>query len=246
MVVGGRASGVITLLATPDALEAGGAVPLDATEVHHLRVRRVADGDIVRLVSGTGLVAFGPLARSGAEARVEVSRLERAPRPPALTLAVGAGEKDRFAWLVEKAAELGVTEVFPLETTHSVAVASKLRHGHLESLRRRALEAIKQCGAPWAPVVHEPLPFTEFARQEPDGHRWLADPAGVPPGSLEPATPVTVVVGPEGGLTEPERAALLESGYQPVGLGPNTLRFETAAIAAAVVVNVARRGGGNG
>ena len=68
-----------------------------------------------------------------------------------LTLAVGAGDRDRFAWLVEKAVELGVTAVVPLETERTAGVATRVATTqHLAKLRRQALEAIKQCGAAWA------------------------------------------------------------------------------------------------
>ena len=69
---------------------------------------------------------------------------------PSSTLAVGAGDRDRFGWLVEKAAELGVTTLVPIETARTTGVATRLRGKHLEKLRRQALEAIKQSGAPWA------------------------------------------------------------------------------------------------
>jgi 16S rRNA (uracil1498-N3)-methyltransferase len=236
---------MITLLVPPGAA-AGRREPIEEAEVHHLRVRRVTAGDLVALRDGAGLVGTGRLAADGREWAVDVDAVERKPRPAELTLAIGAGDRDRFAWLVEKAVELGATSVVPLETARTSGVATRVRDSHLPKLRRQALEAIKQCGAAWALEVEAPQPLAEFvARMEPGIH-WLADASGAaPPGTLD-ASPVTVVIGPEGGLDEAERARLLSAGYRPLALAPHTLRFETAALAAAAAVTSARLRGTHG
>ncbi len=113
----------------------------------------------------------------------------------------------------------------------------------LDRLRRRALEAVKQSGNPWACAVEDPVSLDQFLARPAAGLRWLADPAGVPPASTLGDEPVTVLVGPEGGLSGEERAAAAAAGYQPVSLGPHVLRFETAAIAAAAAVQAARSRG---
>ena len=140
---------MITLL-VPAGAAAGRRAPVDEAEGHHLRVRRAAAGERVALRDGAGLVGTGRLAAEGAEWMVDVEAVERRPRPAELTLAIGAGDRDRFAWLVEKAVELGATSVVPLETDRTSGVATRVRDSHLPKLRRQALEAIKQCGAAWA------------------------------------------------------------------------------------------------
>lgn len=219
---------------------------VDAAEQHHLRVRRPREGERVALRDGAGMVGSGRLVPSGREWLVEVDAVEQRPRPAALTLAVGAGDRDRFAWLVEKAAELGVTAIVPLETERTAGVGTGLKPAHLSKLRRHALEAVKQCGAAWALELAEPVPLAAFLAAPREGHGWLADAEGdAPPPALDRA-PVTVVVGPEGGLTGNERAALLAAGYRPTTLAAHTLRFETAALAAAASVTGARLRGTNG
>lgn len=226
---------------------AGALVELEPAELHHLKVRRVKDGAAVDLRDGAGLVGAGVLRLSGRVGRVAIESWARAPRPVPLRLAVAAGDRDRFGWLVEKATELGVSDIFPLETALTRGVASRLRGAQVERLRRRALEALKQCGAAWAPVLHPPEPLERFLDREPDGARWLADRAGEPPPTPPPSEPVTIVVGPEGGLTEAERAAARAAGYRPVRLAQHVLRFETAALVAAANVSLARcAGGGRG
>ncbi len=212
-------------------------------EAHHLRVRRVREGEVVSIRDGAGLVGTGRLVRAGRDWEVEVESLERRLAPPDLALAVGAGDRERFAWVVEKAVELGVTALVPLMTERAAGVATRVRPVHLAKLRRQALEAVKQSGNPWACVLEEPVPLDRFLERENPGHAWLADAAGAPPPARLDGAPCTILVGPEGGLTERERAAAIEAGYTPTSLGPNMLRFETAAIAAAAAVEAARQRG---
>jgi 16S rRNA (uracil1498-N3)-methyltransferase len=231
---------VITVLVPAGAHPAGSRALIEESEAHHLRVRRVAAGEPVGLRDGVGLVGTGRAVQDGQSWLVEVDATAAAPRPSELILAVGAGDRERFAWLVEKATELGVTMIVPLLTERTAGVASRVREQHLEKLRRHALETLKQCGAAWAPLVAPPVELATFLRDEHSGVRWLADPTGEPPVPAMDATPVTVVVGPEGGLSPSERAALLAAGFEPRALGAHTLRFETAALAAAVSVTTAR------
>jgi 16S rRNA (uracil1498-N3)-methyltransferase len=225
---------------------AGQRVSLDEDEVHHLRVRRAKDGEAVEILDGAGLRGTGRLLQDGKQWRVEIQSVDREERPVELTLAVAAGDRERFAWMVEKAAELGVTRIVPLETAHTAGVATRLKTAHLEKLRRAASEAIKQCGAAWAPAVEELVSLEEYARRPFDDAGWLADIVGAAPPARLDQTPVSVVIGPEGGLTDAERQALLSAGYLPVALGRHTLRFETAALAAAAAVGQARMRGLNG
>lgn len=215
---------------------------LDESEQHHLRVRRVEAGEFVEVRDGRGLVGRGKLARSGKAWSVEIEATETMPEPAALVIGVGAGDRDRFGWLVEKAAELGVTRIVPLETERTAGVASKLRDEQRERLQRRAFDAVKQSGAAWAPLIEAAISLEAFAGQG-AGARWLADPNGaVPPVTLDGA-PVTIAIGPEGGFSERERELLTTSGFTPVTFGPHILRFETAAVAAAVSVATARQRG---
>jgi 16S rRNA (uracil1498-N3)-methyltransferase len=215
-------------------------------EAHHLQVRRVEPGQTVELRDGEGLVGSGVLRRTGKAWRVEVGATDRVAPPPPLVLAVGAGDRERFAWLVEKASELGVTALVPLECERSAAVATKVRLRHLDRLRRHALEAVKQSGAAWATRVDEPMSLDALVAQAADGTRWLADAAGGPAPVTLGDSRVTVVIGPEGGLTPAERERLLDASFEAVRLAEHTLRFETAAVAAAAAAVAARLRGSNG
>jgi RsmE family RNA methyltransferase len=114
---------------------------------------------------------------------------------------VAAGDRDRFGWLVEKSAELGVTHLLPLETERTRGVGTRVRPTHIGKLQRRAFEAIKQSGAAWAPTVSEPMELETFINRERDGVRWLADADGQAPPSVATSEPAWTAVGPEGGFT---------------------------------------------
>jgi 16S rRNA (uracil1498-N3)-methyltransferase len=215
-------------------------------EAHHLQVRRVEPGEVVELRDGEGLVGRGTMRRMGRTWSIEVGATERVAPPSPLVLAIGAGDRERFAWAVEKATELGVTTVIPLECERTAGVATRVRPQHLDRLRRQALEGVKQSGAAWATRVDEPLSLDALLRQPPDGARWLADASGGPaPAGLGDAR-LTVVIGPEGGLTSDERERVLTAGFEAIRLAAYTLRFETAAVAAAAAAVAARLRGSNG
>jgi 16S rRNA (uracil1498-N3)-methyltransferase len=215
-------------------------------EAHHLQVRRVEPGETVELRDGEGLVGSGTLRRTGEAWSVEVGATERVAPPAPLVLAVGAGDRERFAWVVEKATELGVTAVVPLDCERTAGVATRVRPQHLERLRRHALEAVKQSGAAWATRVEQLAPLDALVGRHGGGARWLADAEGRPAPPVLGDGPLTVVVGPEGGLTMAERERLLAAGFEAIRLGHHTLRFETAAVAAAAAAVAGRLRGSHG
>lgn len=227
---------MITLLVEAGVLAPERDIKLVEAERHHLRVRRARAGDPVRLVDGRGGVGDGTLVGVPSEGTVHVATLRSEPAPTCRGLAVAAGDRDRFEWLVEKAAELGVTDLIPLETDRTVGVATRVRGQHLDRLQRRAYEAIKQSGAAWAPVVHLPHTLAELVSREREGMRWLADQEGGSPPSAPAGDPAWTAIGPEGGFTEAERQLLRDEGWSPVRLGRHTLRFETAALIAAALM----------
>ena len=233
---GPQALAVHSVLVEEGGLIAGTTIGLEDEERHHLRVRRAAEGERVRALDGEGTIAEGVLIRIGGEFAVRIERAEIVPAPPRFALVVGAGDKERFGWLAEKAAELGVTELFPLKAERTRSVAAGIREGHVLALQRRARQAIKQSGAGWAPQVGAPVDVMFAASQGEPDYRWLADATGDPPPELPPDVPLVVVVGPEGGLIPSERDIFLAAGFRRVRLAPDLLRFETAALAAAAVV----------
>jgi 16S rRNA (uracil1498-N3)-methyltransferase len=98
----------------------------------------------------------------------------------------------------------------------------------------------------WVPTIESPLGLEQLLREQRPAAAWLASSEGEPaPASLGQGA-VTVLVGPEGGLNPDEIAAATAAGFQPIALGLHTLRFETAALAAAAVIAQARLRGQHG
>ena len=228
------------VLIPPGSAAAGEPVLLEEDEVHHLKVRRIPAGSAVGFVDGAGARGTGQITARGRGLVVTIDSIEQVIPPVPITLGVGGGDRDRFAWLVEKATELGVSEIVPLETERTRGVATGLRPEQLEKLRRRAREVLKQCGGAWAPLLQEPQPLDVFLRRTDPGARWLLAADGKVAPALDATSPAIALVGPEGGLSDAERAAAVAHGFIPVLAGPLTLRFETAALAAAVLIQASR------
>jgi 16S rRNA (uracil1498-N3)-methyltransferase len=221
---------MITVLAPPGSITAGAALPLSAEEAHHLEVLRLEPAEELRVIDGAGAIGWGK--RVGAGAMIAVERVERVAPPAVTVLAAGAGDKDRFLVLVEKAVELGATRIVPLETEHSRSVATRIRDKHREKLVQRAQQALKQSRNPWLPMIDEPMAVDELLATDLPVHRWLADAAGALPVGLGRGDGLALAIGPEGGFTQAERVSLVRAGFAPVTLGPYVLRFDTAAVAA--------------
>lgn len=228
------------VLVPPGSATNGSAVLLDDDEQHHLKVRRVAAGSDVAFTDGAGARGTGHLMAQGRSFVLAIGSVEHVMPPVPLVLGVGAGDRDRFGWLVEKATELGVTEIVPLETERTSGVATGLRPGQVEKLRRRAREVLKQCGGAWVPALQDPQPIATFLSRTDPGARWVLDASGGAAPSLQPALPAVALVGPEGGLSDAELSAARQQGFIPVSAGPLILRFETAAVAAAVLIQASR------
>jgi len=225
---------MIVVLVDPGTIVTEQLVAIGQAERHHLRVRRTEPGSMVRLLDGAGGWGEGALEADG----IRVVRAGQWERPAPRILAVGAGDRDRFGWLAEKAAECGVTDLVPLETERAVSVSGRVRASHVEKLGLRAREAIKQSGALWAPRVHPPIGLDDCLARYPGGIRWLADAGGAAPTAVPRDVAALTMIGPEGGFTAEERARALTAGLQPVALSRQVLRFETAAIAAAILMNL--------
>lgn len=236
MGAGGAALGVIRLLVVPGAVAVGATLPLDPAEAHHMAVRRVAPGASATALDGRGAVGTGRLVRQG-EAwalRVEVAWFE--PRPPETVIAVGAGDRDRFLLVAEKAAELGVTRVIPLLTAATQGVASRVRDSTVDKARRRVRDACKQSGTAWTPLIDDLRPVDQLRNAFPSMRWLLADSRGAPCGPIGANEPVGWLIGPEAGFTLVD-IEVVDNVLRPqhVGLSPHVLRFETAAISAMAV-----------
>ncbi|HUG91920.1 MAG TPA: RsmE family RNA methyltransferase [Planctomycetaceae bacterium] len=213
---------------------------LAGAEAHHLtNVLRASPGDRVVLFDGRGTEALAEVAAVGRRT-VELNILDRRTtldrrRPVILGTAVPKG--DRFRWLVEKAAELGVARLVPLRTERAVVDPAA---GKLDKLRQTVIAACKQCGINRLMAIEAVTPWGQFVDREISGRRTLIGVPGGPPFATELLAgsgddPLVLAIGPEGDFTPSEVQQALDAGAQPVSLGPNLLRVETAGIALAAL-----------
>lgn len=226
-------------------LTPGGRVTLEGSAASHVtRVLRLRTGDALTLFNGAG----GEYGASIAEARggrltVQVGEARALEResPLAVTLAQGVSRGERMDLVVQKATELGVHAIVPLFTERSVVrLSAPQATRKLTHWRAVAVAACEQSGRNRLPQIAAPLPLADFLHQPPEaGARLLLSPQAVARiQDVPPAPAATVLIGPEGGLTETEQETALAAGFTPVRLGPRILRTETAALAALTVLQL--------
>jgi len=223
-------------------LTSGKRVTLEGSAASHVtRVLRLRVGAELILFDGAGGEYQASIDRAhGGSVIVAVGEHHAIEResPLILTLAQGVSRGERMDLVVQKATELGVSHLVPVLTERSVVRLTaqqsdrKVNHWHAITIA-----ACEQCGRNRLPSIAPPLPLAEFLRgtgQRGGGPRLLLSPAGsATPADLgRTASAMTVLVGPEGGLTDEEEQAAVAAGFTAVRLGPRVLRTETAAIAA--------------
>jgi 16S rRNA (uracil1498-N3)-methyltransferase len=220
----------------------GQSFTLRGPEVHHLLdVRRCKPGEVVHLFDGTGKTYVGRIERV---ARDEIGGVfieqSDAPMPlAAVHLYQAIPKGDRFDWLVEKAAELGVSVVTPLITERSTV--TEISESKIERWRRLARAACTQCNRAdlmgvevpvrMRDLTNQPLPGTAIIPWEGEDVRTLDETLNMPVSGT-----VSILIGPEGGfaLSEIERAR--SARIVPVTLGPRILRSETAGLLVSILV----------
>ncbi len=213
----------------------GLAITIEGGQAHYLsRVMRVAADDAVILCDNiTGEWAARVSDASKRAVMLEVARHLR-PREavPDVWLCPALLKKDRFDLALEKATELGVGCIQPVITRR--CVADKL---NLERARTLTIEAAEQCARTALPDLTEPVKLAAMLADWPEGRAlFFADETGGEPAAKAFAAhvgPAAIMIGPEGGFDEAERAAIrAHPAARPISLGPRILRGETAAIAA--------------
>jgi 16S rRNA (uracil1498-N3)-methyltransferase len=223
-----------------EPLQAGTTASLGEGVARHMRARRLTLGSRVVVLDGIGHRALGFVSKIGTtSAAIEIAEVLAHLPPPIVHLLVPIADRDRMLWLGEKVAELGATSWRPVLWRRSRGVKPRGEGMTFQGrLRARMIGALEQSGGAWLPQLHPDAPLERALAAVPPGLRLVLDPsAPTSIAALPPmAAPVTLAIGPEGGLESGEAAALVAAHFQPVRLGGNILRFETAAIAALAIV----------
>ena len=231
---------------------ADGVIVLVGAEAHHAaQVIRIREGESAIILDGRGREHFCEASSVGRrELRMQVERTVF-HQPPACRIrlfqAITKGKS--FEIILQKAVELGASEIVPVITDRVVArPASGEFTDKRDKWQQVVIEALKQCGAFWLPTVWLPTPFaTGLAGDEETELRMVA---ALAPGALHPRpiietfireqgrlpTSASVWIGPEGDFSDEELGQLTTAGVRPVTLGSHVLRSETAALWALAVM----------
>lgn len=219
----------------------GGRVTLTTDETRHLRdVLRLRVGDEVSVFDGSGgefRCAISEIGRQSATLEVLGPAEPTSPESSLdLTLAVAILKHDRFDLVIQKAAELGVNTLIPLDVER-FDVRAKDAAKRADRWRRIALEATKQCGRARLMQIDEARPFTEVIAMAPAAHTLMFSEreGGSLPATVS-ANSLTAIIGPVGGWADDEMASARQRDVPIVTLGGRILRAETAAIAIAAVL----------
>lgn len=216
-----------------DPLQQGQSILLAGEEYAHLKVMRPREGEKIELVSGSGQLAHAlvqALERHAAHLLIE--SVEQEKKPFSLILAQAFIKQPKLEWVVEKATELGASEIwlFPGELSER----DKLSSNHLQRLHQLTIAAMKQCGRLYLPQIVEKPPLSQWNQVE--GELLFSDLDMTAPflweQRLGASTPI-LLIGPESGFSSSEKNIALGTLHaKPVRLHTNTLRAETASLVA--------------
>jgi 16S rRNA (uracil1498-N3)-methyltransferase len=240
------------------ALKPGDEVPLEKPQAHYLRnVLRLKSGDSVLVFNGKD----GEWQATLGEGKRAALTAEKQTRPqtatPDLHYLFAPLKHERLDYMVQKAVEMGVSRLQPVLTRHT-----QVNRVNLDRMRANAIEAAEQCGILSVPEISEPVTFARaLASRKADRLLVFCDEAAdvkdpiaalgdarQAPNAMLPLTmseagsgqPLALLIGPEGGFADEERAALLKlTNVVRLALGPRILRADTAAVAALAVVQAA-------
>jgi 16S rRNA (uracil1498-N3)-methyltransferase len=215
-------------------------VSLNHEETRHLRdVLRLKETEKVQVFDGVGREFLCQIQSIGKKETLLEIIEEIAPTAPEsklnLTLGVALLKGEKFDLVVQKAVELGVTTLVPLNTKRS-DFKIKDAEKRTERWRKIALEACKQTGRAKLMRIETPVDFNKFIETANGVKILFAERGGTSFSAIEKSEVMTAIVGAEGGWEDSEIASAIENGFQIVTFGGRILRAETAAIAIAAVL----------
>ena len=232
-------------VAMPLAVGSEVVLPEDAA-AHLVRVLRLQPGDACVLFNGDGHDYEARIVAAGKrEARAEVLSARRVDNeaPLRVTLLQGIARGEKMDWILQKATELGVARILPVDSERSEVKLDPARaQKRLAHWREVVVAACEQSGRAVVPDVLPPQALAQAAPLR-EGHGLLLDPQGATSLATlggQAFDACTLAIGPEGGWSPRDRGQLDAAGYEGVRLGPRILRTETAGIAAIAALQALR------
>ena len=235
----------LTRIHVDAALAIGSRVPLSESAAGHLgRVLRAQAGDTCVLFNGDGRdydARIAAIGKRSVEVEILAARALDNESPLRITLLQALARGEKMDWILQKATELGVAGVIPVESERSEVKLDGERAGkrvaHWQSV---IVAACEQSGRAVVPPVSPPRPLADAVLVLPlSAVRLLLDPkAGHAPNAIQgqPSRDLVLAIGPEGGWSPRDREQLRAAGFEGMRLGPRILRTETAGIAAIAVL----------
>jgi 16S rRNA (uracil1498-N3)-methyltransferase len=230
----------MNLFYTPD-ISADTYMLSEEESKHCVRVLRMRRGDELHLVDGRGGYYLAEIADDNVkkcEVQVKEKRTEYGKRDHYLHIACAPTKNiERFEWFLEKATEIGIDEITPIDCEHSERTVVKP-----ERLNKVIISAMKQSIKAYLPKLNEVISFPEFVSQEFAGDKFIAHCVSGKKAKLKdlvrPKGNVLVLIGPEGDFSATEIRFAIENGFTEISLGNSRLRTETAALAACHTVEL--------
>jgi len=221
----------------------GGTAELHGEEARRLaRVLRAQPGQLYE-ISNRKAVYLAEIidAQPGRVTFRVLEPIEPKAAPLQLTLWASLVKFDRFEWMIEKATELGVHRIIPVDASRSEKGLFAGSQKRRERWERIANESSQQCRRLDAPEIRAAVRFEQSLKEDAEFRYFLEEGPAVPlwkalPSQRQSNARAALLVGPEGGWTEAERQQAAAAGWQPVSLSTQVLRAETAAAAAIAIL----------
>lgn len=217
-----------------------GEHPLPEAQAHYIgRVLRMAEGDAVQLFDGSGTEYRGVLLEVGKKrvsVRLDESLAGQRESPLRIHLGQGVSRGERMDWAIQKATELGVTEITPIVSERcEVRLKDERADKRLAHWRQVAISACEQCGRSSVPLIHPPELLADWLKNVEAELKLVLHPVAEPMVSHARPASLAFLIGPEGGLADAEVTQAQQAGYHAARLGPRVLRTETAPVVALAV-----------
>ncbi|MEM8979463.1 MAG: 16S rRNA (uracil(1498)-N(3))-methyltransferase [Pseudomonadota bacterium] len=222
-------------LYVPQPLEEGQSLMVEGPQAHYLfGVMRLSNGAELEVFNGQSDGRLATVAEAGKRRGVLSLGTVATPfqAPPDLWLLFAPIKKARTDFIVEKSAEMGAARICPVSTDFTNS--ERIRQDRLQA---HAVEAAEQCGGTYVPEVTDLLPLARMLDTWPEDRALILCDEGLAGEDLKgaelPSTPAAILIGPEGGFSDAERARLAELPFVTrISLGPRILRADTAVVAA--------------
>jgi 16S rRNA (uracil1498-N3)-methyltransferase len=212
----------------------------EETSKHCVQVLRMKEGEQLQLTDGKGNLFTSAIIKAdkkNCEVKIEeTSFKEQVSKQISMAVSL-LKNANRFEWFLEKATEIGVSEIAPI-----LCKRTERTHFRLDRMKHILVSAMLQSRQVWLPVLHEPLLFEKLILSSAHQQKFIAYCDEKDKKELKNFTSsknMQILIGPEGDFTEEEISLAIQNNYHPVSLGETRLRTETAAVvAAALLINL--------